>query len=315
MEGPQKFKKISKINYFFRKIFFQKYFFRAQNFFKNRAISKKYFPKLFFQKMHFWTFFKKWKFYFFPKFSRRLKNAFLENIFARDFNPRFYAVCIVHYCPERFPILNSQKATKTCMIATTRTPVAGTRGVRGVRTSCARAKSACAKFKSGPRKTWTHPDPEKVRSEQREMKIARIVHFQKWQTPITIQFYFQFWKKVPKRASGAFFFARKWQKNFCARKKLFFKNVQNQNIFSKMKFFCSFENPFYFPCIFLHFREKKIFSEKCFFQSSKTTKKMQNFFKNIFQKKVQKYFFLCNFIKTKTDGVEAGHKKFWTNWK
>ena len=197
------------------------------------------------------------------------------------------------------------------MIATTRTPVAGTRGVRGVRTSCARAKSACAKFKSGPRKTWTHPDPEKVRSELREMKIARIVHFQKWQTPITIQFYFRFWKKVPKRAFDEFFFARKWQKNFCARKKLFFKNVQKWKFFSKMKFFCSFENPFYLPCIFLYFCEKKIFSEKCFFQSSKTAKKMQNFFKNIFQKKVKKYFFLCNFVKTKTDGVEAGREKFW----
>ena len=196
------------------------------------------------------------------------------------------------------------------MIATTRTPVAGTRGVRGVRTSCARAKSACAKFKSGPRKTWTHPDPEKVRSELREMKIARIVHFQKWQTPITIQFYFRFWKKVPKRAFDEFFFARKWQKNFCARKKIFFQKRSEMKIFFKNEIFLQFWKSLLLTVHIFVFLWKKDFFWKVLFSELKNREKNTKFFQKYFSKKVKKYFFLCNFVKTKTDGVEAGREKF-----
>ena len=100
------------------------------------------------QKCTFWTFFKNCKNQLFQKVSKPLRKSFLKNIFEFARGPRFYAVCIAHYCPERISKLNSQKATKTCMIATMRARVAYPRGVRGVRTTCARAKSACANLKS-----------------------------------------------------------------------------------------------------------------------------------------------------------------------
>jgi len=128
-------------------------------------------------------------------------------------------------------------------------------------------------FKIPPRKTWTHPVPEKVRSGSGGTKKLKRVDFQKWQTPITIQFYFSFFNFVLKRPFEHFIFTSK-SKIFLERAKItFFKNDQKLKKISFLKKIFSFENPFYFPCIFLHFREKKYFSENHFFQSSKTVKK------------------------------------------
>ena len=148
MEGAQKFKKFSKNKLFFQKnIFLKNNFFRENIFQKTRDL-KKYFSQKFFQKTRKNHFFKNLQKSLFQKVFKPLRKYIFEIIFEFARKHRFYAVCIVHYSSERFPILNSQKATKTCMIATMRARVAYPWRVWGVRTTCARAKSACANLET-----------------------------------------------------------------------------------------------------------------------------------------------------------------------
>ena len=117
-------------------------------------------------------------------------------------------------------------------------------------------------------------------------------------------------KKSPKTRIWWIFFRTKMTKNFCARKKIFFQKRSEMKIFFKNEIFLQFWKSLLLTVHIFVFLWKKDFFWKVLFSELKNREKNTKFFQKYFSKKVKKYFFLCNFVKTKTDGVEAGREKF-----
>ena len=148
----------------------------------------------------FWIFWIFGKNVFFQKLQK-FQNGSGPKYFCKLFQNTVNLISISWvYTPK---ILNGQKATKPGRYALPRSPVAPPGGVPRAHTRAHTRLGAPTQNVGCDRGPPGHPTPQNQPKSQASQNLKR-VQIQKWQTPITIQFYFSFFKNTKKRIFACF---------------------------------------------------------------------------------------------------------------